>query len=300
MTAATIAQHQASRGSRRPRFTRPIAWLILTLLILVTLFPLYWAIRTALSNGDALFTRDQSLLPIDFTTINVERVLGLEPITAGGATFDFLRILLNTVIVATSITVGQVIFSAMAAYAFSRLQFRGRDALFFVYLTGLMVPPIFTLIPNFILIKNLGWLQTYTGIVAPFFLMTPFAVFFLRQFFLGLNREIEEAARIDGAGHVRTFLQVVLPMMSAPMFTLAILTYITAWNEFLWPLVVGSEESVRVFTVALQTFTTQQPGTAPDWAGLMAATILAATPIIVLFLFLGRRVVDSIQFSGIK
>ena len=148
--------------------------------------------------------------------------------------------------------------------------------------------------------KNLGLLNTLTGIIAPYFFMTPFAVFFLRQFFLGINKSLEEAAAIDGAGKWRTFFQLILPLASAPMFTLAILTYITAWNEYLWPLVVGREEGVRVLTVALGLFTAQQPGTSPDWSGLMAATFLAAAPIIVLFLASGRRVVDSIQFSGIK
>ncbi len=285
---------------QRPRMGRVAAWGFMTLIILVSLFPFYWAIRTAFSTNSALFTSGQSLLPIQPTTINVEKVLGLEPITAGGATFDFTTVLTNSVVVATVITIGQVIFSAMAAYAFARLEWPGRDAVFLVFLAGLMIPPIFTLIPNFVLIRNLGWLNTLPGIIAPFFLMTPFAVFFLRQFFLGINRSLEEAALIDGAGHFRTFFRIILPISSGPMFTLAILTYITAWNEFLWPLVVGREREVHVFTVALSFFTSQQPGIAPDWAGLMSGTMIAALPILVLFALTARKVVDSIQFSGIK
>ena len=125
----------------------------------------------------------------------------------------------------------------MAAYAFARLKFPGRDKIFFLYLTAMMIPPIFTLIPNFVLIKNLGWLNTYAGIVAPFFLMTPFAVFFLRQFFLGISREVEEAALLDGASRWKIFRQLILPMSAAPLTTLAVLTYITAWNEYMWPLI---------------------------------------------------------------
>ena len=279
--------------------SRRVAWVIFFILIVVSLFPFYWALRTALSTNSLLFQGSQSLAPVGATGENFEKVLGLVPVEVG-ATFDYWLLLRNSVIVATVITVGQVTFSAMAAYAFARLKFPFRNQLFFIYLAGLMIPPIFTLIPNFILIKNLGLLNTLTGIIAPYFFMTPFAVFFLRQFFLGINKSLEEAAAIDGAGYWRTFFQLILPLASAPMFTLAILTYITAWNEYLWPLVVGREESVRVLTVALGVFTTQQPGTSPDWAGLMAATFLAAAPIIVLFLLSGRRVVDSIQFSGIK
>lgn len=298
MTATTPTMIDGVRA--RPRVGRAAAWGLLVVLILVTIFPFYWALRTGFSTTAALFTSGQSLLPIEPTSLNFERVLGLEPLSAGGASFDFFKILINTVIVATSITIGQVIFSAMAAYSFARLKFRGRDKLFMLVLTGLMIPPIFTLLPNFLLIKQLGLLNSLPGIVAPFFLMTPFAVFFLRQFYLGISASLEEAARIDGAGHFRTFFEIIVPIARAPMFTLAILTYITAWNEFLWPLVVGRSEDVHVFTVALQQFTTQQPGFAPDWGGLMAATMIAAAPIIILFLFLGRHVVDAIQFSGIK
>jgi multiple sugar transport system permease protein len=159
---------------------------------------------------------------------------------------------------------------------------------------------VFTLIPNFVLIKNLGWLNTIPGIIAPFFLMTPFAVFFLRQFFLGISKEVEEAAVLDGASRWRIFRQLIIPMSAAPLTTLAVLTYVTAWQEYMWPLVVGDSDSVRVLTVALNAFKTSTPTAIPDWSGLMAATLLASLPIILLFVALGRRMVDAIGFSGIK
>jgi multiple sugar transport system permease protein len=204
------------------------------------------------------------------------------------------------VIVCTLITIGQVAFCSMAAYAFARLKFPGRDKLFFLFLTAMMIPPIFTLIPNFVLIKNLGWLNTFPGIVAPFFLMTPFAVFFLRQFFLGISKEVEEAALLDGASRWKIFRQLILPMMAAPLATLAVLTYITAWHEYMWPLVTGDSENVRVLTVALNAFKSSTPTIAPPWAPLMAGTFLASLPLIVLFALMARRMVDAIGFSGIK
>ncbi|GAB2954250.1 carbohydrate ABC transporter permease [Streptomyces heilongjiangensis] len=303
-TGRTLAP--ASTGRRLPSWRRLLAWSVLVLLILVTLFPFYWMIRTSLSTNRALAPQAGSLLPADFTWGAYERVLGLasaeESLAEGGsgASLNFWTYLRNSVIVATTITVGQVFFSAMAAYAFARLRWRGRDKVFLLFLTALLVPPLFTALPNFVLIKNLGLLGTYTGIVLPYFFMTPFAVFFLRQFFLGINREIEEAARVDGAGHFRIFFRIILPMSSAPVATLCLLTYITAWNEYLWPLLVGQEDDVRVLTVALGVFRSQTPQGSPDWAGLMAATLLAALPIIILFLTFGRRIVNSIQFSGIK
>ena len=174
------------------------------------------------------------------------------------------------------------------------------NQIFLLYVSALMVPGIVTLIPNFILIRNLDLLGTYAGIIAPYFLMTPFAVFFLRQFFLGINKEIEEAAKIDGAGVFTIFWNIILPISRPPLLTLAIITFITAWNDYLWPLVVGRDESVRVLTVALGIFRSQTPQGAPDWSGLMAGTTLAVIPTLILFAIVGKRVLDNIQFTGFK
>ena len=163
-----------------------------------------------------------------------------------------------------------------------------------------MVPAIFTLLPNFVLIKQLGLVDTLLGIALPNMLMTPFAVFFLRQFFLTIPREIEEAAIIDGASKVKVFFSLVLPMSAAPIATLSILTYIGAWNEYFWPLMVSYTDSSRVLTVALGVFKSQTPQTGPDWSGLMAATLVAALPMLLLFLACAKRIINSIGFTGIK
>ena len=289
------------------RWGRIAAWAVMGLILLVSLFPFWWMLRTALSTNADLVTGNQSLLPVHPTLLNIKQVLGLasakELAAAGTQTsvdVNFFVALRNSIIVATLITLGQVTFCAMAAYAFARLRFPGRDKLFFLFLTAMMIPPIFTLIPNFVLIKNLGWLNSFPGIVAPFFLMTPFAVFFLRQFFLGISKEVEEAALLDGAGRWKIFRQLIIPMSAAPLVTLAVLTYITAWQEYMWPLVTGDSEHVRVLTVALNAFKSSTPTIAPPWGPLMAATFLAAVPLIVLFLALAKRMVDAIGFSGIK
>jgi multiple sugar transport system permease protein len=125
-------------------------------------------------------------------------------------------------------------------------------------------------------------------------------VFFLRQFFLGISTEVEEAALIDGASKVRVFFRLILPMSAAPITTLAILTYITSWNEYFWPLMVSYTDRSRVLTVALGVFRSQTPQSGPDWAGLMAATLVAALPMLILFMFFAKRIVNSIGFSGIK
>ncbi|QSB14229.1 carbohydrate ABC transporter permease [Natronosporangium hydrolyticum] len=303
---ASKAGGEAGRLLARLRLSRGFAWLVLFVIILVTLFPFFWILRTALTTNSSLFTGDQSMLPPEPTLVNFRRVLGLatdEEVRAAGGSGAELRFWLylrNSVVFSTLVTVGQVTSCAMAAYAFARLKWRGRDAVFYVFLSSLMVPPVFILIPNFILLSDLDLLDTFAGLVAPFIFMTPFMVFFLRQFFLGISSELEEAARLDGAGHVRIFARICVPVMAAPLTTAAILAYVIAWNEFMWPLVAGNDPSVRVLTVGLSVFRSGQPQAAPDWSGLMAATVLGALPVILLFLLMGRRIVDSIQFTGIK
>ncbi|MEM7798284.1 MAG: carbohydrate ABC transporter permease [Chloroflexota bacterium] len=286
---------------------RLVMWTLLVIIIFVTLFPFWWVLRTALTTQSMIFSDTTSLLPVGFTLDNFRRVLGFvstaENLEAGGSgqSLNFFLFLRNSIIFASLVTVGQVTFSTMAAYAFARLKFVGREFLFTLYIAALMVPGIVTLIPNFVLIRQLGLQQTFAGLVAPYFFMTPFAVFFLRQFFIGINKDLEEAAKIDGASYFRIFWNIILPVSRPPITTLAIITFITAWNEYLWPRVVGgAEDSVRVLTVALNIFKSQQPSGAPDWSGLMAGTFLAIIPVLILYMVVGRRVIDSIQFTGFK
>jgi multiple sugar transport system permease protein len=294
------------RGRRRPSIGRVVAWVAMVAVLLVTLLPFYWIVRTALSSNGALTTDPSSPLPVDFGWGGFERVFGLqstqEALAQGGSggSLNFWRYLINSTAVASMVTVCQLLFSAMAAYAFARLRWRGRDRVFGLFLAGLMVPSIFTLLPNFILIKELGLVDTLFGIALPTLFMTPFAVFFLRQFFMNLPLELEEAALLDGAGKVRIFFRLSLPMASAPMTTLGVLTYIMAWNDYFWPLMVSHSDSSRVLTVALSVFRSQTPQSGTDWAGLMAATLIAALPMLILFGVFARRIVNSIGFSGLK
>jgi multiple sugar transport system permease protein len=291
---------------RRFSIGRGVAWTFMIVVILVSLFPFYWMLRTALSSNNALYAGGDSLLPVQPSAGGFERVFGLQTgqaaIDAGGAgqEIHFWRYLFNSVVVSTLITAGQVFFSAMAAYAFARLQWKHRERVFAFFLAGLMIPSIFTLLPNFVLIKQLGLVDTLLGIALPTMFMTPFAVFFLRQFFLGISREVEEAALIDGASKTRVFFTLILPMSVAPITTLAILTYIASWNEYFWALLVSYTDKSRVLTVALGVFKSQTPQTGPDWSGLMAATLVAALPMLLLFMVFAKRIVNSIGFSGIK
>jgi multiple sugar transport system permease protein len=296
-----------TRAVNRWGIGRMLTWALLIFLIILTLFPLWVVLKTALTPTRELFSAPLALFPENPTLFNFRRVLGLvstqENVAAGGSgqSINFLRSVLNSTIFTTLVVVLQTFFSALAAYAFARLRFIGREIIFFCYLAALMLPGAVLFLPNFVLIKNLGWLNTYQGMIAPFALMSPFAVFFLRQFFLSVPKELEEAAKLDGASPFGTFWRIILPTSMTPIATLVILTGIGAWNEFFWPyLVAGSSDSMRVLPVALQFFRTQTPQGAPDWTGLMAATFLSIIPIFILLIVLGRKVINSLQFSGLK
>ncbi|MGW6441990.1 carbohydrate ABC transporter permease [Lentzea sp. NPDC055074] len=288
------------------RLGRSVAWGYLVVVLLITIFPFYWMLRTALSNNFAMSTDPSSLLPVHFTWGPFERALGLatpaEAAAEGGsgASIDLALALWNSVVYAGILTILTVGLSALAAYAFARLRWKGRDVVFGVLLTALMVPSVFTLLPNFVLMKDLGLLNTFGGMILPQALFSAFNIFFLRQFMLGLSHEIEEAAIIDGAGPLRVCFRIVLPMSVAPMATLTLLQFITTWNDYFWPLLVTNDESVRPLTLALAVFKQSSPQASLDWAGLMAATLVAALPMLLLFVVFGRRLVNSIGFTGIK
>ncbi|HEX2622721.1 MAG TPA: carbohydrate ABC transporter permease [Phototrophicaceae bacterium] len=286
-----------------------VLWIFIGFMLFITLFPFYWVLRTALTDPESIYAHASEILPYNPTAFNFQRVLGMiDPSTVVGqkatnlsaGTINFWIYLRNSFIVSGLVMFGQTLFSSMAGYAFARFKFPFREQIFFIYLTGLMVPGIVLFIPNFVLIRQLGWIGTFQGIVAPAFLMSPFAVFFMRQFFISLNKELEEAALLDGSTPFGVFWRIALPLMRGPLLTLGLLTFIGAWNEYLWPFLVGRDENVRVLTVALNIFKSQTPQGTPDWAGLMAGTVVSIVPTILLFLFFGRRVVDSIQFSGFK
>ena len=293
-------------GTNKFALGRPVAWLVLALAVLVTVFPFYWMVRTAVTPSADLFTDAGSLWPHHPTLINFARVVGLvSPERAraaggSGAAINFLWYTLNSIIYSGLIAGVQTFCCAMAGYAFARLRFPGRDVLFGVIIAALMVPPIFTLLPNFSLVKDLGLINTFAGMVAPTLLMTPFAVFFLRQFFLSIPRDVEEAAVLDGAGRWGIFFCITVPMSRGPLITIALTTTVWAWKDFLWPLLVGREEQTRVLTVALGIFLQQSPNTQPDWTGLMAGSTLSVLPVLILLIFLGKRLVQSLNFTGIK
>jgi multiple sugar transport system permease protein len=218
---------------------RAAAWTLLAILVFVSLFPFWWMFKEALTHNKYLFG-DFGLWPQHPTLVNFKRVLGLATPAQQQAEFpneviqlQFLSNLLNSVIFTAVVAVGSVAFSSLSAFAFARLHWRGRDLLFGAFLAALMVPPIFGVLPNFILMKELNWIYSWKGLIAPYLLMQPFAVFFLRQFFLNIPDEIEDAGRLDGLGPWGLYRRICLPMSSAPIATLLTIQAVFAWNEYL-------------------------------------------------------------------
>jgi multiple sugar transport system permease protein len=292
--------------SRSP-LGRVLGYLSLGTILFITLFPIYWMARTAFSNNKTIYLDPVSPFPVGFTFGPFERVFGLatvpEALAQGGsgAAISFGLYFMNSLIVSTVVTVSQVAFSAAAAYAFSILQWKGREVVFSLFLIALTVPGIFIVLPNYLLIRELGLLNTLLGIMLPNLLMAPFAIFFLRQFFLSTNMSIVEAAFIDGANHFRIFRTIVVPLAWPQIVTVFILQFIFYWNDYLWPFYAGSgKEESKLLTVGLAIFRSQTPQGSPDWAGLMAGALIAAIPMVLLMIFIGRKIVGSIQASGVK
>lgn len=291
---------------RHPFVTRWSGRLALAVVVFVTLAPLWFAWKSAVTRDADLFPTAAQLWPREVTAFNFQRILGLiDPSDPRleqfpPLRFNFSHALLNSCLFTVSVVVSQILFSAAAAYAFARLSFPGRNALFFCFIAASMIPGAVLFVPNFILIRELGLLNTMVGMAAPFALMTPFSVFYLRQVFLSTPRDVEEAAVIDGASHASIFFRIVLPLHKGSLVTLTLLSTVSTWNEFFWPSLVGREESSMVIAVALNTFRAQQEAGVSDWTGLMAAACLSALPMLLLLVIMSKQVVQSFQFSGGK
>ena len=248
--------------------------------------PFAWQIITSLKTLSEATAVPPTLLPSGHWS-NYGRVFDLLPF---GTQF------LNTVIVALARTVGQVFFCSMAAYAFARLRFPGRRVLFGLFLGVLMVPPQLFIIPQYQIMSDLGWLNSLQALIVPG-LFSAFGVFLLRQFFLGLPVELEEAARIDGAGPLRVYWSIVLPLARPGLVALAVLVLLWSWNDLFWPLVVNSDPATMTLAPGLASLQGQFQ---TDYPVLMAGSLLASLPVIAVFAFLQRQFIQGIAQTGIK
>jgi multiple sugar transport system permease protein len=204
----------------------------------------------------------------------------------------------NSTIVAVVITVANVTFCSMVGYALAKLTFRGKKLVFALVMGTLMIPGMVTFVPLFVLVANLGLVDTYPGLILPF-LVTPFGVFLMRQFIIELPDDLLDAGRIDGAGELRIFRQIILPLCGPGLATLGILTFLGSWNNFLWPLVVAQTQEHYTLPVALALFSKNQQ-TIPNYGLLLAGATVVVVPVLIVFLIFQRRFIEGIATTGIK
>lgn len=264
-------------------------WLLALFLLPTALFmlaPFVWMVSTSLKTSGQVFEYPPNLIPHPIEWGNYLKVFTVLP---------FARFFLNSFIVAASVTVLQLVTSSLAAYAFARLRFPGRDALFLGYLGTLMIPGQVVIIPNFILLRYLGWINTYQGLILPA-AFSAFGTFLLRQFFLTIPNELEDAAVVDGASRFQIYLRVILPLSGPALSALAIFTFLFQWNSFLFPLVVTNSVDMNTLTVGLRTLQGQY-NTA--WTLLMAGSVVALLPVLLVFVVAQRYFIRGITLTGL-
>jgi multiple sugar transport system permease protein len=251
----------------------------------VMLLPFAWMLSTSLKRPPEIFTYPPTWIPSQLAWDNYSTTVGAMP---------FGRFYLNSLIVTFSVTTLQILISSLAAFAFARLRFRGREALFLLYLATLMVPFQVTLIPNFILVRTLGWYDTYQALILPT-AFSAFSTFLLRQYFLSIPRDLDEAARMDGASSFRIWWQIIMPLSGPALAALAIFTSLNSWNEFLWPLIITNSEEMRTLPVGLSTFQGQFK---VEWNLLMAGSVIAMLPVLVIYIVAQRWFIKGITMTG--
>ncbi|MBT2763159.1 carbohydrate ABC transporter permease [Paenibacillus sp. ISL-20] len=254
---------------------------------LLMIMPFLWMISTSFKSFADSMSVPPKWLPVEWHPDNYLRVI---------QTIDFGTYYLNTVIVTVGRTAGQLILCSLAAYAFASLRFPFKNAIFLALLAVLMVPSQVVMIPSFVIMREFNWLDTFYVLIVPG-IFSAFGTFLLRQFFMTLPKDLEEAAKIDGCSYFRIYWNIYLPLSKAALVSLAIFTILASWNDLLWPLIMTSSEEMRVLSIGISSFQGQH---STDYPLLMAGALMATLPIIILFIFLQRYFIEGIAMNGIK
>ena len=274
------------RGARRRgRDLRSLV--VLIPVAIVALFPLYWLVTTALTPSSAAIRVPPSLIPAEPTLENFARLFTQAPVVAWA---------LNSLVIATAIMAGHVVFDSMAGYAFAKKRFPGKNLLFVLIVSSLMIPVHVTLVPRFILVSEIGLVNNPLGVILPS-IADVFGIFLMRQFISSLPSELEDAARVDGASEWQVFWRIVMPLSRPAVATVAIFSFVGAWNAFLWPLIVLSRRELLTLPVGVATL--QQEFT-QNIGMVMAGAAVGAVPMIVLFLLFQRYFLEGVRVGGLK
>ncbi len=284
-----VGQSSAERHVRR-RLTKVMWFLVALILAISFFFPLYFMISSSFKENTEVLVTPIHWWPQNFQGLTqYQRAFEMAPL---------LRYLFNSTLMATVDVIVTVFFSALAGYGFAKFNFRGKRVLFVLTLSTIMIPFQVLVVPLFIEVRSLGWDDTYFGLIIPG-IMNAFGVFMMRQFAYSIPNELLDAARIDGAGELRIFLQVVFPLLRSASASLATIIFLFSWNNFLWPLVVIKSEAYTTLPVGL-TVWAQPHSDAPQWAAIMAMSTLATLPVGVLFVLFQRYFIEGLVLSGMK
>lgn len=294
MATITPTRDAAPRNVRegyrnRKLIQRILSYALLVFFALLFMLPLLWMLSTSLKPSAEWFTREIRWIPRNLTFDNYTRILN-NPQTPVGRWF------INSIGVATAATALTLVIDALAAYAYARMNFPGRRILFALLLATLFLPGLMFLVPNFLTVFRLGLLNSYAGVILPG-LASVFGVFFLRQFFETIPRELEEAAEIDGASIFQTFYRVVLPLAKPALATLAIITFLASWNDFLWPLLILQQPQLLTLPPGLASL---KSAYAQSYGQAMAGAVIAAVPVLILYVAMQRFIVQSVAMTGLK
>lgn len=275
------------RGTMESKKKNLFIYILLALGAVIMIIPFGWMVIVAFTKPDITY---------QMTFSNVLSSLSLEKFRALFAEYNVLRYMFNSIIVSIISTGGQILLCAMSGFVFARVDFKHKDKIFILYLATMMIPVQATVIPQYILINKLGLVNTYVGLFLPG-IFNAFGTFLMRQYFASIPKALEEAACLDGAGYIRIFFQIMLPLVKTGLAVLAVTSFMGAWNDFLWPLLVASDD----MHTTLPLFLSQLQGRwYVDWSILMGATLLSVLPILLVYLFAQRYFIEGVQNTGIK
>jgi multiple sugar transport system permease protein len=264
-----------------------IVYPLLLVVIFIALLPFYWMIASSFKTPENIFSYPLQWIP---------NPINWQSYPTAWESQDFTRYFLNSTFVSVAITAGNLLFASLAGYSLAKFRYKGRNFLFLLILSTMMLPLEVTMVPLFLLIKQFDWQNSYQGLIVPF-LVEGFGVFLMRQYLLGIPKDLIEAARIDGASELRIYAQIVMPLCKPALAALGVFTFREAWDMYIWPLIIISKDSLRPLPLGISLFMGEN-GT--NWDQLMAVAAIGTLPMILLFFFLQRSFIQGIAITGLK
>lgn len=261
--------------------------LVVLLFVLIINIPFFWMISSSLKPTAEVLAYPPKLFPSKLNFDGYKYIWTLVP---------FARYFLNTIFVSVAIAISKIFLASLAAYAFAKIAFKGKNIIFYIFLGTMMIPMEVIIIPNYISLNLIGWLDTYWALIIPF-VVGAFSIFLLRQFFMQIPKDLDDAAVLDGCSRLRYLFTIVYPLSKPALLTVGLYAFLSSWNSFLWPLIVTNSDKMRVIQIALKAL---QDSWMIDWTSLTAASTIATVPIILIFFFVQKQFLEGIAITGLK